>query len=87
MGLFEHPEPAAVVAAALASTTRLRMLAAVAERPRTIGELGQLVGLTQSCASYQVRRLAEVGLVDIEPEGTRRIVRAVVREVRLSLDG
>lgn len=87
MALFDHPEPAAVVTAALASTTRLRMLAAVAERPRTIGELGQLVGLTQSCASYQVRRLAEVGLIRVEPEGTRRIIHAVVREIRLSLDG
>ncbi|HEV2780068.1 MAG TPA: metalloregulator ArsR/SmtB family transcription factor [Actinophytocola sp.] len=63
--------------ACLADPTRVRVLHAVAaagyEVP--IGELAELVGISQPTCSHHVKKLAEVGFVLLRKEGTATLVR------------
>lgn len=61
-------------AAVLADPTRVRMLAWL-DRPRSAGELAARVGISPSSGSYHLRRLKEVGLVSVEQQGKRRLIR------------
>lgn len=54
---------------ALAHSGRLRMLLALASRPRTAGELGELAGLKQTAASHQLRQLKDACLVTARRSG------------------
>jgi DNA-binding transcriptional ArsR family regulator len=54
---------------ALADDTRLRILKLIAERPRTTQELAQLVGLSMSGVSKNIRLLSEAGLIRGGREG------------------
>ena len=58
--------------ACLAEPTRVRLLHAVAisGRTMTVGELTELLGISQSTCSHHVRKLAEVGFVRVHKEGT-----------------
>ncbi len=58
--------------ACLAEPTRVRLLHAVATsgRAMTVGELTELVGISQSTCSHHVRKLAEVGFLQMHKEGT-----------------
>lgn len=58
--------------ACLAEPTRVRLLHAVATAPAglTVGELTELLGISQSTCSHHVRRLADVGFVLLHKEGT-----------------
>ncbi|MGW6936839.1 helix-turn-helix domain-containing GNAT family N-acetyltransferase [Lentzea sp. NPDC054927] len=58
--------------ACLAEPTRVRLLHAVATsgRAMTVGELTELVGISQSTCSHHVRKLAEVGFLRMHKEGT-----------------
>ena len=56
----------------LADPTRLRILGALAERPRTGKELSEVLGLTPPTISHHMTKLTGVGLVRMTPDGTRR---------------
>ena len=60
----------------LAEPMRIRLLhaVAVAGRPVTVGELTDLLGISQSTCSHHVRRLADVGFVRVHREGTATLV-------------
>ena len=64
---------AAIVHKALADTTRLRMIARLAEEPATVSDLIELVDLSQPLVSWHLRRLRAAGLVE-----TRRSGREVI---------
>jgi hypothetical protein len=56
---------------ALADPARLRILGALAERPRSGRELSEALTLTPPTISHHMARLAEVRLVRVEVDGTR----------------
>ena len=58
--------------ACLAEPTRVRLLHAVATAPAglTVGDLTELLGISQSTCSHHVRKLAETGFVRLHKEGT-----------------
>jgi DNA-binding transcriptional ArsR family regulator len=58
---------------ALADPHRRAMLELLRERPRAVGELVTLTGLTQPGASKHLRVLREAGLVSSRPEAQRRV--------------
>ena len=64
---------AAIVHKALADTTRLRIMARLAEEPATVSDLIELVDLSQPLVSWHLRRLKVAGLVE-----TRRSGREVI---------
>jgi DNA-binding transcriptional ArsR family regulator len=59
---------------AVAEPHRRMLLDLLAERERSAGELvASLPGLTQPAVSRHLRILREVGLVEVRPDGQRRI--------------
>jgi len=62
--------------ACLAEPTRVRLLHAVARAGHavSIGELTQLLGISQSTCSHHVRKLADVGFVTLRKDGTATLV-------------
>jgi DNA-binding transcriptional ArsR family regulator len=69
-------EEAALVAqamSALATPSRVLILAALRERPRSVSELVAAVEMEQSAVSHQLRLLRDIGLIVGERHG-RRIV-------------
>jgi DNA-binding transcriptional ArsR family regulator len=57
---------------ALADPTRRRILDLLRERPRMVGELVELLGISQPGVSKQLRVLREVGLVRVRQDAQRR---------------
>jgi DNA-binding transcriptional ArsR family regulator len=69
-------EEAALVAqamSALATPSRVLILATLRERPRSVSELVAAVAMEQSAVSHQLRLLRDIGLIVGERRG-RRIV-------------
>lgn len=62
------------VAAVLGDRTCVRVLLMLGDRPLTIGALANVLGIAQSSTSFQLRRLAEVGLVRVVRRGRRSVV-------------
>ena len=62
--------------ATLSDPTRVRLLNYVASSPTpvTVGELTTQLGVSQSTCSHHVRKLAEVGFLHIQREGTTTLV-------------
>jgi DNA-binding transcriptional ArsR family regulator len=58
---------------ALATPSRVRILARLREAPCSVGELAVAVGMEQSAVSHQLRLLRHLGLVVGEREGRRTI--------------
>lgn len=59
---------------AVAEPNRRHLLSLLSERDRTAGELvDSLPALTQPAVSRHLRVLREVGLVEVRPDGQRRI--------------
>jgi DNA-binding transcriptional ArsR family regulator len=56
---------------ALADPTRRRILDLLRERPRLVGELVALLGITQPGVSKQLRVLREAGLVRVRQDAQR----------------
>lgn len=58
--------------ASLAEPTRVRLLHTVATTPGglTVGQLTELLGISQSTCSHHVRKLADVGFLKLHKEGT-----------------
>jgi DNA-binding transcriptional ArsR family regulator len=57
---------------ALAEPTRRHILDLLRERPRVVGELVDLLGLSQPLISKHLRVLREVGLVTVRQDAQRR---------------
>lgn len=60
---------------ALGDPNRRRILALLAEQPRSVGELAGQLPISRPAVSRHLRLLKDAGLVDEAPEGTRRIYR------------
>ncbi len=62
--------------ACLGEPVRVRLLHAVATSPKgiTVGALTKILGTSQSTCSFHVRKLADVGFVRLDKEGTATIV-------------
>lgn len=56
----------------LAEPTRRRILDLLRERPRSVGELTDELGLTQPGTSKHLRVLRDAGLVRVRPDAQRR---------------
>jgi len=56
---------------ALADPTRRHILDLLRERPRLVGELADLLGISQPGVSKQLRVLREVGLVNVRQDAQR----------------
>jgi DNA-binding transcriptional ArsR family regulator len=54
---------------ALATPSRLLILATLQSGPRSVGDLAEVVGMEQSAVSHQLRLLRHLGLVDGERQG------------------
>jgi DNA-binding transcriptional ArsR family regulator len=75
--------------AALGDPTRRAIVAALAERPRAVGELAAELPVTRPAVSLALRVLKDAGLVSERADGTRRIYRlnpAGVAALRDQLD-
>ena len=66
-------DPTAARLVALADPDRWRIVALLAERPRSVGVVAQLTGLRQPQASKHLQRLEKAGLVVSQRSGQRRI--------------
>ena len=60
---------------ALATPSRLLILAHLQKGPSTVGDLTTAVGMEQSAVSHQLRLLRNLGLVDGQRDGRRIIYR------------
>ncbi|WP_137873409.1 metalloregulator ArsR/SmtB family transcription factor [Rhodococcus sp. Q] len=62
--------------ACLAEPTRVRLLHQVASTPAgiTVGELAEALGVGQPTVSHHVRKLADVGFVNVHKDGTSTVV-------------
>jgi DNA-binding transcriptional ArsR family regulator len=58
---------------ALSTPSRVRILALLRERPHTVGELMETIGMEQSAVSHQLRILREHRLVVAERRGRQRL--------------
>jgi DNA-binding transcriptional ArsR family regulator len=57
----------------LAEPNRRRILDLVRDQPRPVGELVTATGLSQPGTSKHLRVLREAGLVEVRPDGRRRL--------------
>lgn len=58
---------------ALATPSRVRILARLKQAPCAVGELAEAIGMEQSAVSHQLRLLRHLGLVIGERSGRRTI--------------
>src|SRR6266571_8705755 len=73
---LETADKVAATMQALATTSRVLILARLRESPHSVGELAAAVGMEQSAVSHQLRLLRHLGLVIGERRG-RQIVYAL----------
>lgn len=82
---YEHDE----AWAAMADRTRRAIVAALADGERTVGELADVMPVSQPAVSQHLKVLKHVGVVSDRAEGTKRIYRlneAGVSALRDQLD-
>lgn len=60
---------------ALATGSRLRILASLYEQPRSVGELSESIEMETSAVSHQLRILRDLGLVTGRRKGQRVVYR------------
>ena len=58
---------------ALADVNRLRIVRRLADRPSTVTELIEQVGLSQPLVSHHLKRLRDAGLVDMRRTGSETV--------------
>lgn len=63
----------APVLRALSDENRLAIMLAITERPRSVKELTDLVGLPQTLVSHHLKALRDVGLVGVTAQGRSNI--------------
>jgi DNA-binding transcriptional ArsR family regulator len=68
-----------LVLAALADPTRRRVFEALAVAPLPVGELAKGLPISRPAVSQHLKALSDAGLVEAQPDGTRRIY-AIRRE-------
>ena len=68
-------EPARDPFAALGDPHRRQILALLADQPRSVGSLAAALPISRPAVSRHLRLLKDAGLVEEEPQGTRRIYR------------
>jgi DNA-binding transcriptional ArsR family regulator len=61
------------VLGALSDTTRRAILEIIAQGPCTVGEIAEVIPVSQPAVSQHLRVLREAGLVQVRKEGTKRI--------------
>ena len=66
--MSEHAADAAGLMKALGNERRLMILCLLAEQERSVGELNELIPLSQSALSQQLARLRQQGLVQTRRE-------------------
>jgi DNA-binding transcriptional ArsR family regulator len=66
------PMPMAIWSA-LSDPHRRTLVELLRQRPRPVGELVELTGLTQPGTSKHLRVLREAGLVEVTPDAQRRV--------------
>lgn len=74
---------------ALGDPTRRAIIACLAERPRAVGELAEMLPISRPAVSQHLRVLKDAGLVTDRTAGTRRVYRlnpAGVAALRDQLD-
>lgn len=74
---------------ALGDPTRRAIIACLAERPRAVGELAEVLPISRPAVSQHLRVLKDAGLVTDRAAGTRRVYRlnpAGVAALRDQLD-
>jgi DNA-binding transcriptional ArsR family regulator len=71
--------------AALGDPTRLRILEALSLRELCVYDLSEVVGVSQSAVSHQLRVLRQLDLVSYERDGKRAIYRLADDHVRTML--
>jgi len=59
----------------IAEPTRRRILDAVRDRERSVGELVEVVGMHQPGVSRHLKVLRDAGLVEVRPDAQRRMYR------------
>ena len=67
------PEAAGAALAVLGDRTRRAIVELLAEQPRAVGELADLLPVTRPAVSLHLRALKDARLVHDTPQGTRRI--------------
>lgn len=69
------PDPSKAAFAALADPMRREIVEALRDRPRAVGALAEEFPISRPAVSQHLRVLAEAGLVEAVPDGSRRIYR------------
>lgn len=59
--------------AALAEPRRRAILQLVRDRPRSVNEIAERFDVTQQAVSQHLRVLHDAGLVEVHPQGSRRL--------------
>ncbi|HNR00815.1 MAG TPA: metalloregulator ArsR/SmtB family transcription factor, partial [Trueperaceae bacterium] len=67
--------PSTATFEAIAEPTRRRILDAVRERERSVGDLVEIVGMHQPGVSRHLRVLRDAGLVEVRRQAQRRLYR------------
>jgi DNA-binding transcriptional ArsR family regulator len=65
-------DPAAALAA-LGEPRRRAILQLVRDRPRSVGEIAAQFDVSQQAVSQHLQVLRDAGLVDVQPQGARRL--------------
>jgi DNA-binding transcriptional ArsR family regulator len=69
----QDAEEVARLMSALATASRVRILAHLREAPCSVGDLAQAVQMAQPAVSHQLRILRDLGLVLGTPEGRKTV--------------
>ncbi|MDF0599189.1 metalloregulator ArsR/SmtB family transcription factor [Psychromarinibacter sp. C21-152] len=83
------PQPDAAFAA-LADPTRRALIDRLRAGPLPVGRLAADLPISRPAVSQHLRVLSDAGLLEVEPQGTRRLYRLApdrLRELRAWLDG
>ena len=65
----ETAQSVAGILQALATPSRVRILARLQDGPHSVGELTEAMGMEQSAVSHQLRHLRDLGFVTAERQG------------------
>ncbi|TPG17391.1 transcriptional regulator [Pedococcus bigeumensis] len=66
---METAQSVAGILHALATPSRVRILARLQDGPHSVGELTEAIGMEQSAVSHQLRHLRDLGFVTAERQG------------------
>lgn len=70
----------------LADSTRVKILFAIKRKPKSVNEIVDAVGATQSAVSHQLSIMRKVNIVDTKREGNKIIYSLVDNQISKILD-